>query len=99
LRTYYENFFLSTVKALLKAINKENYDLDIVVQILNYLISLWPFNDDLIKIALESIYKFQGAARMTLFYNNISEEYKKEIGTEPSRVVMEVYNKLINESR
>jgi two-component SAPR family response regulator len=99
LRTYYENFFLSTVKALLKAINKENYDLDIVVQILNYLISLWPFNDDLIKIALESIYKFQGAARMTLFYNNISEEYKKEIGTEPSREVMEVYNKLINESR
>jgi two-component system LytT family response regulator len=92
---YYEMLFIQWGKDYVDQRMQREEDEILTYKILQYLISISPFNEDLHKRAMKIIFRIEGKKSLQTYYKKFKNAMIKEIMGEPKKELQELYIKLM----
>lgn len=95
LQSYYLRLFESLCKAVIHARITRNEDVSVTYYMLEYIIGLDPYNEDLREMALEILYNTGGKKTIGEYYNKFKQLLESQMGVSPRQSLKDLYSKLI----
>lgn len=92
---YYERLFIQWGKGYVDQRMQGEEDEIVTYKILQYLLNIAPFNEDLHKRAMKVIFKIEGKKSLQTYYKKIKNAMIKEINVEPKKELQDLYIKLM----
>lgn len=93
---YYERLFIQWGKDYVDQRMERKGDDILTYKILQYLLNIAPFNEDLHQRAMKVIFKIEGKKSLHTYYEKFKNDMIKEISVGPKKELQELYIKLMN---
>lgn len=99
LQSYYLRIFISLGKAVINVRISRHEDMHITYKMLEYIVELDPYNEDLRKIAIDILYKMEGKKALGKYYQEFERQMVSQMGVNPRQSLKDLYERLINSDR